>query len=292
MIKATNISSTKSAFAPSCGFAFIAFFLLLFLNAMPAQGQAQSQGQTVLPTKNIVAKSSARAKKNGKMMDGLLIKRYSWVAGDVEIAVTPEFLCISNPTRSNVIVSQTPFKTVVAYDSSKRTFYETTPEAAGSFMVQRFLKLLGGDPHPKKWKKVQDRVIAGVKAGRYVVDETGLPPHKYSYEKGEKLITDMRVMGFWVAEDLNIPPGAADIVLKMEGFPTIHKMPLYFQKALPDAAMKPKVQTYSVQKAKFAPEKFQVPSGYLKQKAEFSLQSEELELFGGGEPHSLRKGRK
>ncbi len=288
MIKAANISSTKSAFAPGCGFGFIAVFLPLFLNAITVQGQEQK----VLPTPKRVAQSSAQAKKNGKMMEGLLIKRYSWVGGDVEIAVTPEFLCISSPTRSNVIVSRTPFKTVVAYDSSKKTFYETTPEAAGSFMVQRFLRLLGGDPHPKKWKKVQDRVIAGVKAGRYVVDETGLPPHKYSYEEGEKLITDMRVMGFWVAEDLNIPPGAADIVLKMEGFPTIHKMPLYFQKALPTAAMKPKVQTYSVQKAKFAPEKFQVPSGYLKQKAEFSLQAEELELFGGGEPNSLRKGRK
>ncbi len=235
---------------------------------------------------------AVQRKAPGKMLEGLLIKRYSWVGGDVEIAVTPQFLRISSPTRSDVTVSQAPFKTVVAYDSRKKTYYETTPEAAGSFMVQRFLKLLGGDPHPKKWKKVEERVIAGVKAGRYVVDETGSPPHKYSYEKGEKLITDMRVLGFWVAEDLNIPGGAADIVLKMEGFPTIHKMPLKFQKALPEPGMKPKVQTYSVQKAIFSPEKFQVPSGYHKQGAEYSLQTEELELFGGGEPAGLRKGKK
>ncbi len=43
-------------------------------------------------------------------------------------------------------------------------------------------------------------------------------------------MTDMRVLGFWVAEDLNIPPGAADIVLKMEGFPTIHKCRSTFKK--------------------------------------------------------------
>lgn len=279
----------KNALALTLKCGFLAVLMPLFFCATGTHGQVQK----VLPSKERVVKTpAAEGKKPGKLLDGLLIKRYSWVGGDVEVAVTPEFLRISNPTRSDVIVSRTPFKTVVAYDSSKRTFYETKPEAAGSFMVQRFLKLLGGDPHPKKWKKVQDRVIAGCKAGRYVVDETGLPPHKYSYEKGEKLMTDMRVLGFWVAEDLNIPPGAADIVLKMEGFPTIHKMPLYFQKALPDSAMKPKVQTYSVQKAKFSPAKFQVPSGYHKQKAEFSLQSEELELFGGGDPASFRKGGK
>jgi hypothetical protein len=287
MIKSVNMRKNAIAFRLKCG--FLAALSPLFFCATATNAQVQK----VLPSKKTVEKTpAAEAKKPGKLLDGLLIKRYSWVGGDVEVAVTPEFLRISNPTRSGVFVSQTPFKTVVAYDSSKKTFYETKPEAAGSFMVQRFLKLLGGDPHPKKWKKVQERVIAGVKAGRYVVDETGLPPHKYSYDKGEKLMTDMRVLGFWVAEDLNIPPGAADIVLKMEGFPTIHKMPLHFQKALPDPAMKPKVQTYSVQKAKFSPDIFQVPSGYRKQKAEFSLQSEELELFGGGDPASFRNGGK
>ncbi|MBA3994277.1 MAG: hypothetical protein C0469_12185 [Cyanobacteria bacterium DS2.3.42] len=280
---------TKNAFALCLGFCLLAVFMPLFFCATATNGQVQE----VLPSKKAVVKTPTLvAKKSAKLLDGLLIKHYSWLGGEVEIAVTPEFLCISCPTRSDVTVSRAPFKTVVAYDSSKRTFYETKPEAAGSFMIQRFLKLLGGDPHPKKWKKVEDGVIAGVKAGRYVVDETGMPPHKYSYEKGEKLITDMRVLGFWVAEDLNIPPGAADIVLKMEGFPTIHKLPLKFQKALPEPGAKPKVVTYSVQKAKFSPEKFQVPSGYHKQKAEFSLQSEELELFGGGDPASFRKGGK
>ncbi|MCC7528499.1 MAG: hypothetical protein IT342_08255 [Candidatus Melainabacteria bacterium] len=235
--------------------------------------------------------AAAQGQKPAKMLDGLLIKRYSWLGGDVEIAVTPEFLSISSPTRSGVTVSRAPFKTVVAYDSARKTYYETTPEAAGSFMIQRFLKILGGDPHPKKWKKVEDGVIAGVKAGRYVVDNAGLPAKHYT-DKGEKVVSQMRNSGFWVAENLDIPPGAADIVLKMEGFPTIHKLPLKFQKPKPEAGVKPRVDTYSVKKTSFKPERFQIPSGYHKTGAEYSLQTDELELFGGGDPAGKSIGKK
>lgn len=227
--------------------------------------------------------------KSQRLVEGLLIKHYSWLSGEVEIAVTPEYLCISNPTRTGVTVSRAPFKTIVAYDSAKKTYYETTPEAAGSFMIQRFLKLLGGDPHPKKWKKVEEKDIAGIRAGRYVVDTGSGPAVKMSREKGEKVFADMRSSGFWAAEDLNIPAGAADIVAKMEGFPTIQRLPVYFQLSKNSNDSRPRVATRSVVKAKFPLEKFQVPSGFQKSRAEYSMQSEEFELFGGSEPDLSRK---
>lgn len=219
-------------------------------------------------------------------LNGYLIKHYSWLTGDVDIAVTPEFLCISSPTRSAVTVSRAPFKTVTAYDSAKKTYYETKPEAAGSFMIQRFLKVLGADPHPKDWKKVEEKAIAGVKAGRYIVDRKGAAPGKIP-ETGEKVLSAIRDSGFWVAEGLDIPAGAADIVLKMEGFPSIHKMPLYFQipKQIPDK--RARVSTYSVSKSSFPLAKFQVPSGYRKEAAEYTMVGDELELFGGAGPTGL-----
>ena len=244
----------------------------------------------VLAAENKVSakQAAASAKPTGKMLDGWLIKRYSWLGGDVDIAVTPQWISISNPTRSGVTVSQAPFKTVIAYDSSKKTYYETKPEAAGSFMVQRFLKLLGGDPHPQKWKKVEEKTIAGVRAGRYVVAEGGAPVKN---ESGEKVITQMRYNGFWAAEDLKIPGGAADVVLKMEGFPLIHKMPLSFEDPRPERANRPRVRTYWVKKMAFPEEMFKVPSGYRETRAEYSLQSEELELFNAGD-HEIGKAKK
>lgn len=261
----------------------------LFCSVGPASGQEHKAASSA--STNISKPATAQARKQVKMLDGLLIKHWSWLGGDVDIAVTPEFLCISSPTRSDVFVSRAPFKTVIAYDFAKKTYYETKPEAAGSFMIQRFLKLLGGDPHPKKWKKVEERIIAGVKAGRYVVDSSS-GPVKQSNEKGEKVIAEMRTCGFWAAENLNVPPGAADIVLKMEGFPTIHKLPLLFEKSKVDPHLRAKVSTHSVTKATFPPEKFQVPSGYRKAVAEYSLQGDELELFGGIEPTGSGKGKK
>lgn len=236
---------------------------------------------TAAETKN----ASARPKLNG-----YLFKHYSWLTGDVDIAVTPEFLCISSPTRTAVTVSKAPFKTVVAYDSAKKTYYETKPEAAGSFMIQRFLKVLGADPHPlaQDWKKVEEKTIAGIKAGRYIVDRKRSAPEKIP-ETGEKVLSAIRDSGFWVAEGLDIPASAADIVLKMEGFPTIHKMPLYFQipKKIPDK--RARVSTYSVSKASFPLEKFQVPSGYRKEVAEYTMVGDELELFGGEGPTDAKK---
>ncbi len=290
MIESMRKPQAKRSLVPSRAIGLVALWSLLFWCAVATCGKEHKTVQSASTTN--AKPAAAQAKKSGKMLDGLLIKRYSWVGGEVEIAVTPQFLCVSSPTSSAVTVSKAPFKTVVAYNSAKKTFYETTPEAAGSFMVQRFLKLLGGDPHPKQWKKVENSVIAGVKAGRYVIDEKGVPLSEHSYDKGEKLLTDMRLLGFWVAEDLNVPPGAADIVLRMEGFPTIHKLPLRFHKAIPEPGQKPKVDTYSIKKASFSPEKFQVPSGFRKTGAEYSLQTEELELFGGGEPARLGKGKK
>lgn len=233
--------------------------------------------------------ASVARKKSQQMVEGLLIKHYSWLSGDVEIAVTPEYLCISNPTRTGVTVSRAPFKTVVAYDCARKTYYETTPEAAGSFMIQRFLKLLGGDPHPKKWKKVEEKNIAGIRAGRYVVDSGNGPQVKMSGERGEKVFADMRVSGFWAAEGLNIPAAAADIVAKMEGFPTIQRLPVYFQLSKNTKDSRPRVATRSVVKAKFPLEKFQVPSGFQRSRAEYSLQGDEFELFGGAAPDSVRK---
>ena len=229
-----------------------------------------------------LAKSTAAKPK----LNGYLFKHYSWLTGDVDIAVTPEFLCISSPTRSAVTVSKAPFTSVVAYDSAKKTYYETKPEAAGSFMIQRFLKVLGADPHPKNWKKVEEKEIAGVRAGRYIVDRKGPAAAKIP-ETGEKVLSAIRDTGFWVAEGLDIPAGAADIVLKMEGFPSIHKMPLYFQipKQIPDK--RARVSTYSVSKASFPLAKFQVPSGYRKEAAEYTMVGDELELFGGGGPTGL-----
>lgn len=253
--------------------------------AAESKTAAGASSQTKQPVSKPVAASQKPA---GKMVEGLLIKHYSWLGGVVDIAVTPQYLSISNPTRSGVTVSQAPFKTVIAYDSSKKTYYETKPEAAGSFMIQRFLKLLGGDPHPQNWRKVEEKTIAGVKAGRYVV-ATGTAPKKH--EKGEKVITQMRYNGFWVAENLPVPPGAADIVLKMEGFPLIHKMPLLFEDPEPDPDARGRVNTFSVKKMSFPEARFKVPSGYRKAGAEYSLQSEELELFSVGD-HDAGKGKK
>lgn len=229
-------------------------------------------------------RAPAARKKSQRMVDGLLIKHYSWLAGEVEIAVTPEYLCISSPTRTAVTVSRAPFKTVIAYDTAKKTYYETTPQAAGSFMIQRFLRLLGGDPHPKKWKKVEEKNIAGIRAGRYVADTGKGPAGKLSRERGEKVFSDMRISGFWAAESLDIPAGAADIVAKMEGFPTIQKLPVYFQLSKDSNDRRPRAATRSVVKAKFPLEKFQVPTGYHQSRAEYSLQGEEFELFGGDRP--------
>ncbi len=287
MIELPRLSRRKSR-ALYQGLGSITLASGLLAATIPANGQEHKAAAAAAAGRKPAA---SQVKKPAKMLDGLLIKRFSWLGGDVEIAVTPEFLCISSPTRSAVTVSRAPFKTVVAYDSAKRTYYETKPEAAGSFMIQRFLKLLGGDPHPKKWKKVEDGVIAGVKAGRYVVDSAKVPV-KHSTEKGEKVISEMRNFGFWAAENLNVPPGAADIVLKMEGFPSIHKMPLLFEKSKADPHLRTKVFTYSVKKASFAPEKFQVPSGYRRAITEYSLQTDELELFGGGDPPGMSKGKK
>lgn len=270
-------------------FVLVALLWLLFWSAATVYGQEHKKVQ--VPSITLAKQAATQAKKPVKMLDGLLIQHYSWLGGDVEIAVTPQFLRISSPTSSAVTVSKAPFKTVVAYDSGKKTYYETKPEAAGSFMIQRFLRILGGDPHPKKWKKVEDGMIAGVKAGRYVADNAG-SPEKHFTDKGEKIISEMRNSGFWAAENLDIPPGAADIVLKMEGFPGIHKLPLRFDWPKSKPAVKHKVNTYSVKKTSFAPEKFQVPSGYHKAGAEYSLQSEELELFGGGDPTGLSKEKK
>lgn len=233
----------------------------------------------------------APAHQSGKMLDGILIRHFSWVNGDEEFAITPQFIAIFNPSRTGVFVSKMPFTSVVAYDSAKRTYYETKPEAAGSFMVQRFMKLLGGDPHPKNWKKVEDGVVAGVKAGRYVVDSS---KHSVtlSDETGEKILSEMRVDGFWAAEDLKIPPGAANIVAKMEGFPTIGKLPLYMAVPKKEKSKKPRIATYSVTKKKFPESLFVVPTGYHKGDAEYSLQTDELELFGGSDPLGTSKQKK
>jgi|GEM_PF-6176778 hypothetical protein len=271
--------------AQSYTFSLLSVFTATVLNCNGASA-AENKALNVKPTASAVVKP---ASKTQTMLDGLLIKHYSWLGGDVEIAVTPKYLCISHPLRTGVTVSRAPFKTVTAYDSAKKTYYETTPEAAGSFMIQRFLKLLGGDPHPKKWKKVEEKTIAGVKAGRYVVDTGKGPPGKLSKETGEKVIQDMRVSGFWAAEDVNIPGGAADIVSRMEGFPTIQKLPLYFQLSQATLDKRPRVSTRSIVKAKFPLEKFQVPSGYRLSRAEYSLQNEEFELFSGGDPDLRRK---
>ncbi len=227
------------------------------------------------------AADAASHDKPAPLLDGLLIKHYSWLGGDVDIAVTPQYLCISHPKRTAVTVSKAPFKTVIAYDTAKKTYYETTPEAAGSFMIQRFLKLLGSDPHPQKWKKVEEKVIAGVRAGRYVLDRGRAAPPKTPSETGERIFQDMRVSGFWAAEDLNIPPGAADIVSKMEGFPSIGRLPIYFQFSKDNPDRRPRVATRSVTRGRFPAEKFQVPSGFRKSRTEYSLQSDEFELFGG-----------
>lgn len=264
--------------------------LLILCFCTPAAGAAESKHLPAKPNRPVTKLRTPASGRTPKKLDGYLIKHYSWLTGDVDIAVTPEFLCISSPVRTAVTVSKAPFKSVIAYDSAKKTYYETKPEAAGSFMIQRFLKVVGADPHPKNWKKVEDKTIAGVNAGRYIVDRPPDTADKVP-QPGEKVLQAMRNSGFWVAEGLNIPAGACDIVLKMEGFPTIHKMPLYFQipKSAPDK--RARVSTYSVSKASFSKEKFQVPTGYRKQIAEYTLVGDELELFGGEGPSGLENKR-
>lgn len=263
-----------------------AFFAALSIFAFSLTDTYFVQPVCAAPEKKQTPKSSNQ--RSERMLDGLLIKHYAWLSGDVDIAVTPKYLCISKPHSSAVTVSQAPFKTVVAYDTQKKTFYETKPEAAGSFLIQRFMKLLGADPHPQKWKKVEDSSIAGVKAGRYIVDHGDAPVDKRLPVTGEKVLTDMRISGFWAAENLPIDPNAADIVCKMEGFPSVHKFPLHFQLGS-SKDKRPRVTTYSVTRAKFPFERFQVPGSYRKVGAEYSAESEELELFGAGDSQTLKK---
>ncbi len=230
--------------------------------------------------------------KMRKVLKGLLIKHYAWLFGDADIAVSREGISISSPNRSAVTVSKAPFKSIVCYDKLRKTFYETRPDAGGSFLIQRYMKMLGSDPHPPKWKKVEEGTIAGMKAGKYVADQPVSQTREDRFDKSQNTLIDMRVSGFWVAEDPEIPAGAADVVLKMEGFPMIHKMPLRFTMSGNKSADKrARVETYSISKVTFPADKFEVPGGFRKINAEYSLQGEEMELFEGGDRAGLSRKR-
>ncbi len=97
---------------------FFPVFMPVLCCARPAEGQVQKVTQGKKP---VVKTPAAEAKKPAKLLDGLLIKRYSWVGGDVEVAVTPEFLRYIQPDSAQVCLSARLLsRTVVAEDSSGR----------------------------------------------------------------------------------------------------------------------------------------------------------------------------
>lgn len=231
-----------------------------------------------MPDTSAAQKVIVRAKRQ---IPATIFYQKNWILGDMRIAVTDNAISMKPYNSSATTISSTPFNTITVFDDSKKTFYRASKSKSGNFFAQRYLKLFSTTPLPKNWKKVEDSNIAGLKAGRYVADREWKNFDRDTLTSADNVPYDLQRNGIWVAENLKIPAGAADVVMRINGFPELHKFPLEFRQGKKDHARRARIFTYRIEKKLVDAREFEVPSGYKEIASEYAVQGDDLDIFGG-----------
>lgn len=205
----------------------------------------------------------------------------NWILGEMRIAVSDSAISIKPNNSSATTISTAPFDVITVFDDSKKTFYKASGAKSGNFFAQRYMKLFSTAPLPKKWKKVESSKIAGLNAGKYVADVDWKNFDRNKLTSADSVPYDLQRNGIWVAEDLKLPAGAADVVMRINGFPELHKFPLEFHQGKKDHARRTRVFTYRVEKKLVDAREFEIPSGYKEIASEYAVQGDDLDIFGG-----------
>lgn len=124
-------------------------------------------------------------------------------------------------------------------------------------------------------------MIAGQKAGRYVADVDWKGFDRDKFTSADSVPYDLQRNGIWVADDLKLPPGAANVVLRINGFPELNKFPLAFYQGKKNHDKRTRVFTYRVEKTLVDAREFEVPTGYKEIASEYAVQGDDLDIFGG-----------
>lgn len=220
-----------------------------------------------------------------KQSEVYVIRQHSRQGGLETVYLSASAVRVIQENSARVTLAHAPNWNAVVLNPINRTYFDSKNNTQ-ALLMQRYMLLEGGDLSKVRWEAVEKSKIAGVDAERYV--DARCKTQKYDY-RIECVPDELRVCGFWVAENLKVAPAAANLIARIRGCPQIGKLPLRFVHVTRNNNHINIVDTLSVQKRMMPLAALGIPAGYKRTLTEYDGELKDSGLLDELVPISGKK---
>ncbi len=222
-----------------------------------------------------------------KVSEVFVIKQNSRQGGLETLYLSNNAMRLVQENAGRITIASAPKWNAVVLNPSNRTYFDSNNNTQ-SMLMQRYMILEGGDLSKCKWHPVEKAKIGSIDAERLV--DANCSAKKYDI--GCELVPEeLKISGFWVASNLQIPSAAANLMARVRGCPPVGKLPLRFIHITKNKNRTVVVDTLSCQRKMMPMTVMSIPPGYKRTLTEYDGGLKESGLLDELAPLSGKKVR-
>ena len=241
-------------FRSSCCLLLAAVFLAIMPPAFSADKVSPLKSKATVQTRNLSRLSTV-----------YVLKQTSRQGGAETLFVSDDAVRIVQENAGRWTLASSPGWSPIVLNTVNHTYCEAKGDSR-NLLMQRYMMIEGGDLTKCKWKPVEKAKIGSLAAERVIDANSASADREAAFDS---MADELKICGFWVASDLKISPGAANLVARIRGCPQIGRFPLRFIHITRAGRKSVIIDTFSCEKKSMPLAEMRIPAGYRRTRTEY-----------------------